>query len=436
MPADRSDDSGEPPAKPADLSADQAEAPDAPSGEQPDRSPDRADAPADHVKQSRREQIEPRSREEAWTALRGPAAEERTEPAARSEPAESTENGQQAPAADASREKTADKPLAERSDRSTDPAEAPTNDAKLPGRPPTEPPKREESHTDLRAVTELEERTELAGPSEPGARSKPAEQAGNRPQAQAGASWEETVEESRWIWGKYKSHFPDEERPPVDRSKDPSGSWRADVDSYLDPRTNERIEAECDRIEVREEERILPALRAIESQDIHRHLIGFEHHLKGRDRIKEKICRTVTDFHRSPEQAVSLLPDTLRYTFQYEDDRYTRGVYEDIARLQEQGFKLEISKNTWSDDQYKGINSQWIEPVSGQRFEVQFHTHISYEAKQLTHPAYERIREWPKPDKFEQMVLEAFQRKVTAEVPIPSGAGDIPDYPKRGTDAR
>ena len=37
---------------------------------------------------------------------------------------------------------------------------------------------------------------------------------------------------------------------------------------------------------------------------------------------------------------------------------------------------------------------------------------------------------------FEQMVLEAFQNKVTSEVPIPSGAADIPDYPKRGTDAR
>ena len=46
----------------------------------------------------------------------------------------------------------------------------------------------------------------------------------------------------------------------------------------------------------------------------------------------------------------------------------------------------------WSDDKYKGINSQWIEPDSGQRFEVQFHTRISFEAKQLTHHAYERLR--------------------------------------------
>ena len=28
-----------------------------------------------------------------------------------------------------------------------------------------------------------------------------------------------------------------------------------------------------------------------------------------------------------------------------------------------------------------------------------------------------------------EIVLEAFQRKVTAEVPVPRGAADIPDYP-------
>src|SRR6266581_699577 len=51
--------------------------------------------------------------------------------------------------------------------------------------------------------------------------------------------------------------------------------------------------------------------------------------------------------------------------------------------------------------------------ASGRRFEVQFHTSISFEAKQLTHLAYERLRtpQPNKPDKFEQMVLEAFEKK-------------------------
>ena len=89
---------------------------------------------------------------------------------------------------------------------------------------------------------------------------------------------------------------------------------------------------------------------------------------------------------------MSHVPDTIRYTFQYQESRYTSGVWTDIERLKGEGFRLNKLKNYWSDDQYKGINSTWIEPDTGQRFEVQFHTRISFEAKQLTHTAYERIR--------------------------------------------
>jgi hypothetical protein len=169
-------------------------------------------------------------------------------------------------------------------------------------------------------------------------------------------------------------------------------------------------------------------MRAIESQDPDRHLVGLDQCRKGRDRIKEKVYRSIKNFGRSPEQAVAQVPDTIRYTFEYRETRYTQGVWADAERLKEQGFELHTLRNSWSKDQYKGINSQWTDPDSGQRFEVQFHTRISYEAKQLTHDAYERLRTH-QPDKFEQMVLEAFQRKVSADVPVPPGATDIPNYP-------
>jgi hypothetical protein len=105
-----------------------------------------------------------------------------------------------------------------------------------------------------------------------------------------------------------------------------------------------------------------------------------------------------------------------------------------MTRMKEHGFKLITRKNCWEGEEYKGINSQWIEPDSGQRFELQFHTRISFEAKQITHKAYERLRSG-QPDEFEKMVLKAFQRKVSAEIPIPPGAADIPDYPERGANA-
>jgi hypothetical protein len=176
-------------------------------------------------------------------------------------------------------------------------------------------------------------------------------------------------------------------------------------------------------------------LRKVESCDPNRHLVGFEFRLKDRDGIKEKVAKSMAERGLSAEEATSRVPDAIRFTLEYDEDRYTQGVWADIARMNDQGFKLDILKNSWSSDQYKGINSQWIEPNTGQRFELQFHTRVSFEAKQMTHPAYERLRTH-QADAFEELVLEALQKKLTAEVPIPPGAADIPDHPERGRDAR
>jgi hypothetical protein len=280
---------------------------------------------------------------------------------------------------------------------------------------------RQEYYADLRVAVSAEE-------------SVTAQRTAAREQA-AAEKWGETARESRWMWAEYQRKWPPEERPPVDRSTDSPGSWRGEGNRVLDRADNGRVEAECDRIAEREQEKISPALRATESQDPDRHLIGFEHRLKGRDRIKEKVYDGIQLLKRSPEEAVLLVHDAIRYTFQYQESHYTQGVQTDIERLKDQGFELHKLKNSWSDEQYKGINSQWIEPDTGQQFEVQFHTRISFEAKQLTHAAYERLRS-QQADSFEELVLEAFQKKVTAEVPVPPGADSIPDYPERGADAR
>jgi hypothetical protein len=239
--------------------------------------------------------------------------------------------------------------------------------------------------------------------------------------------WQKDKEESIWMWSEYQRKWPSEERPQVDRTDD-SGAWHGEGDRELDPDDNARVEAACDRIAKLEEEKITPAMRDVESQDGDRHLVGLDHCLKGRDRIKEKVCDKMEEFDFSPDEAVSEVWDTVRFTFQYPEARYTQGVWAEITRLTNQGFEQHSRKNSWTEDQYKGINSQWIEPETGQRFEVQFHTRISVEAKELTHKAYERIRTG-QIDEFEKMVLKGFQRKVTDDVPVPPGAADIPDYP-------
>jgi hypothetical protein len=297
------------------------------------------------------------------------------------------------------------------SDNPGDRTSAAGNDGQQPGITHVETRYREEYYS-ARTQVAREERTQ------------------NRQQATQAETWTETANLARWMWGEYHRRWPPEEHPQADRPTDPPGSWRSDSNRYLDSSTNAKIEAECARIVEREQQKISPAMRDTESQDPSRHLIGFEHRLKDRDGIKEKACGTIDEFNRSPEQAVSLVPDAIRYTFQYEEACYSQGVRQDIVRLKNQGFALEMLKNSWPDDQYKGINSRWVEPDTGQRFEVQFHTRISFEAKQITHSAYERLRT-RQPDPFEHMVLEAFQRKVADAVPVPPGAMDITDYQER-----
>jgi len=283
-----------------------------------------------------------------------------------------------------------------------------------PGNAEAETRNREEYYTDLRTAVSTEESTTV--------------QRITAEEKAAAKKWDKQTEESRWMWTEYQRRWPPSERTPVDRAADSSASWVGDRNRFLDSADNGRVEAACDRIADRERERITPAMRALESQDPDRHLIGFDDRLKGRDRIKEKVYDTMEEVDSSVEEAVSIVPDAIRYTLQYRNARYTQGVWADITRMKDQGFELLKVKNSWSGDQYKGINSQWIEVDSGQRFEVQFHTHISYEAKQLTHDAYDRIRSH-QADKFEQIVLEAFQKKVADDVPTPPGAADIPDYP-------
>ena len=100
----------------------------------------------------------------------------------------------------------------------------------------------------------------------------------------------------------------------------------------------------------------------------------------------------------------------------------------DCERLKDAGFELVDRTNSWTAEEYKGINSRWRVSENGQLFEVQFHTEASFEAKQLTHSAYERIRD-PTTPHGEMRGLRDLQREVCATIPIPPRATDILDYP-------
>jgi hypothetical protein len=173
---------------------------------------------------------------------------------------------------------------------------------------------------------------------------------------------------------------------------------------------------------------VTPAMKRIEAEDPERHLAGIENSLKGKDRLAEKVNFDVQKKGVTVDQAIANVKDTIRYTLCYAEDAYTEGVYMDCARLTDQGFELVERRNSWDKEQYKGINSWWRVPTIGQRFELQFHTQSSLDAKEETHWAYEKLRVGV-PTAAEQRELEDYQKRITARVPTPPGAQDIPDYP-------
>jgi hypothetical protein len=201
--------------------------------------------------------------------------------------------------------------------------------------------------------------------------------------------------------------------------------YRATVDAVFRAHAIDQGYAKVKEIE---EKTVTPAMRRIEAEDPDRHLAGLEHRLKGKDRLTEKVAKTVNERGHTVDEAFGLVKDAIRYTFCYPEDRYSKGVYVDCARLEQAGFERVERENSWTKEQYKGINSRWRVPDSDQLFEVQFHTPTSLEAKEITHPAYEKLRIGV-PTPAEQRELEDFQKRITAGVPVPRGATEIPDYP-------
>ena len=126
----------------------------------------------------------------------------------------------------------------------------------------------------------------------------------------------------------------------------------------------------------------------------------------------------------SAGQAFADMKDAIRYTLQYPEDKYTAGVPADAATAEGRRCRIRRFPQSWTSEQYKGINSWWRGGNSGQLFEVQFHTQASFDAKQETHAAYERLRTLPD-DTEEVRDLRAYQREVNAKIPIPPGASDI-----------
>lgn len=242
-------------------------------------------------------------------------------------------------------------------------------------------------------------------------------------------TWREQLPALQSLWDHHRERWPDKEKPKADRSSDEPGSWRSDSGHYLNPVENANSDNALSRVR-QAEQAVTSTMRDIESSTPDASLLGLDQRLKGDDRCKEKVAREVRQMiDRSGEPIESIvdgLHDIVRYTYGFTEDRYTAGHYQVRGSLEERDYKLLLVRNEWENPEYKGVNTRWRSP-EGQMLEVQFHTGSSFEGKQLTHSAYERLRSESAPDD-ERFELEQFQRLVSAKIPVPEGATEIPDY--------
>ncbi|MEU6867091.1 ATP nucleotide 3'-pyrophosphokinase [Streptomyces sp. NPDC046876] len=201
----------------------------------------------------------------------------------------------------------------------------------------------------------------------------------------------------------------------------PDDGWTGEGGLSLNREDNQRVDAYLDRAQEAEKS-ISPRVRAA-AWITGAELTGFDHRLKSPDSLKRKVA---TSLEEHPEQNVDTvlagIGDAVRYTLQWPDEEYTEGVATAARLLSDWGNDSTKWSNTWGRAQgYKGLNTGWRAPRSGQLFEVQFHTPASKWAQEATHKLYEEQR-LPGTSPERKKELQAQQNAIFASVPVPPGA--------------
>jgi hypothetical protein len=187
----------------------------------------------------------------------------------------------------------------------------------------------------------------------------------------------------------------------------------------------------------RAEQTISPQIRDV-AAGIDAETPGYpDHALKEPDSLKRKVAG---ELEGEPDLTVDevlrdKVNDQLRYTMQLPPGSYVNGVLDASADLRARGFELvERPKIRWDDPvRYKGVNMTWYDPLTGQYFEVQFHTPQSLWAKEVTHGIYNEQRLHPK-NSPEWTRLNAQQGEIFSTVEVPPGIDRLGNPRREGWD--
>lgn len=116
---------------------------------------------------------------------------------------------------------------------------------------------------------------------------------------------------------------------------------------------------------------------------------GFDYRIKSKESYLRKIKTNYSEKGNKYE-----IKDIIRYTYTSSPEKVVEKALSAIEKLQKKGYNTIEIKNYWLDDTnpYNGINTT-VQVTDGQKFEIQYHTHESFELKNgKMHELYERQR--------------------------------------------
>jgi len=133
-------------------------------------------------------------------------------------------------------------------------------------------------------------------------------------------AWTGAAPRLRVAWEEHKERYPERVRASPHTETD--GTWVSGEHRRLDPEQNtEASKAHADLAD-EADRHILPALRRVEAADPDRRLAGLEHMVKGEDRLKEKLADELFGKDKTVREALSEVPDAVRFTLRYDHERY------------------------------------------------------------------------------------------------------------------
>ncbi len=222
----------------------------------------------------------------------------------------------------------------------------------------------------------------------------------------------------------------------------PDGSWEWNG-RYLTPDESRIADEALGRCRIAEGRNVFggyghsgltPAMRRIEAQLEHGQLLAETERsaLKPADSFKQKLADLIMRHpDKSAEELALEVHDGIRYAFIFDAEHYADGTLQAHSRFKGNGFDLEVRRNCWQSQEYKGINSRWRDPAHDLVFEVQFHTAASWDVSQRGHSLYEAIADPATPPE-ERARLRSIYAEMSAAVPVPRGCATIPAYRKEG----